>query len=87
MRFQTSRTLSSDVSHSPGIEQEQTGGLSNTVHIGAVGWIAAWRIPDGLLDIDIIYQALGKLVYTDSLQFKRRLCFSEGPMFVQYWKH
>ena len=28
VRFQTSRTLSSDVSHSPGMEQEQTGGLS-----------------------------------------------------------
>ena len=28
LTFPTSRTLSSDVSHSPGIEQEQTGGLS-----------------------------------------------------------
>ena len=46
VRFQTSRTLSSDVSHSPGMEQEQTGGLS----------ISYRQLSDGLIYQFITYK-------------------------------
>ena len=35
-------------------------------------------LSDGLLDIDIRVQVLGKMVLKDSLGFEGRLCFVEG---------
>ena len=79
LTFPTSRTLSSDVSHSPGIEQEQTGGLSISYNgiLATARWIVfgacikiAWtsRTPSFLWE-DQFAQLWKNWVPLDNLNF------------------